>query len=119
LTTVPAVGPIFGTVLKSTAFGGAAVASCGVPPTGCAIAGDGAHAAKDIMASAAAQLLEAGLRTPPRPIGVLNIMQLDSSLLVRFWTRRPRPQETRSWPIGNRARATVGLAVGEKQRVFG
>jgi len=68
LTTVPAVAPIFGTVLKLTAFGGAAVDSCGVAPTGCAIAGGGADAAKDIITSAAAQLLEAGMLTPPRPI---------------------------------------------------
>jgi hypothetical protein len=78
------VGPIFGTVLKSTAFGGAAVASCGVAATGCAVAGGGAEAAKDMIASAAAQLLEARLLTPPRPIGVLSIIWLDSSLLVRF-----------------------------------
>jgi hypothetical protein len=84
LTTVPVVGPIFGTVLNSTAFGGAAVASRGVPATGCAIAGGGADAAKDMIASAVAQLLPAGLLTPRRPIVVLSIVRLNSPLLIHF-----------------------------------
>jgi hypothetical protein len=71
-------------VLKSPAFGGAVVDSCGVAPTGCAVAGGGADAAKDIMTSAAAQLLEGGLLTPPWPIGGSNMVRLCSSLLVRF-----------------------------------
>jgi hypothetical protein len=77
-------------VLKSPAFGVAVVDSCGVAPTGCAVAGGGADVAKDIITSAAAQLLEGGLLmeggllTPPWPIGGSNMVRPCSSLLVRF-----------------------------------
>jgi hypothetical protein len=72
--TDPAVLPVIGTEFRLTARGALAVASCGVPATACAAAGNWADVTRDMIAIAAMCKLLNRLSVSARRFGFRRIV---------------------------------------------